>query len=76
MTSNKYGLGALKDPEDKRDYLIKDYIAKLKLPTKLDFSGDMLPVRNQGGEGTCTAFGTCAVKESEEKEVSERILVK
>jgi C1A family cysteine protease len=68
MTSNKYGLGALKDPEDKRDYLIKDYIAKLKLPTKLDFSGDMLPVRNQGGEGTCTAFGTCAVKESEEKE--------
>lgn len=62
----KYTTGALKDPIDKRDYLIKDYISKVELPKKLDLSGNMLPIRNQEGEGACVAFATTAVKESEE----------
>ena len=62
----KYSLGALKDKEDKRDYLIKDYLAKIELPAKLDYSDSMVPVRDQGGEGSCTAFAGCAVKESQE----------
>ncbi len=61
-----YSLGALKDPVDKRDYLIKDYLAKIELPAKLDLSGQMLPVRDQGGEGSCVAFSACSVKESQE----------
>jgi len=61
-----YTLGALKDPEDKRDYLIKDYLAKIELPAKLDYSDSMMPVRDQGGEASCTAFAGCAIKESQE----------
>jgi C1A family cysteine protease len=61
-----YSLGALKDPEDKRDYLIKDYIKIIELPVRLDFSDSMLAVRDQGAEGSCVSFSACAIKEYEE----------
>ncbi len=64
--TNKYGMGALKDKEDRRDFLIKDYLVKVSLPEVLDLSGNMLDVRDQGAEGTCVAFASTAVKESEE----------
>jgi C1A family cysteine protease len=61
-------LGALKDPVDKRDFLIKDYLAKdVILPNSLDISKRMLPVRDQGAEGSCTAFSGCAIKEGQEE---------
>lgn len=60
-------LGALKDPFDERDYLIKDYLIKdMALPNKIDLSDQMLPMRDQGAEGSCVSFAACAVKESEE----------
>jgi len=42
-----YKLGALKGPVDKRDYLIKDYIAKVEMPVRPDYSDSMVPVRDQ-----------------------------
>jgi len=59
-------LGAMKDIIDDRDYMIAKFLAPIELPDKCDMSGRMKPVRNQGNEGTCVAFATAAVKESEE----------
>src|SRR5574340_38464 len=65
----KFVTGALQDKEDKRDYLIGDYLLTTeKLPQKIDWSGEMLPVRLQGDEPTCVAFAAAAIKESEEHE--------
>jgi C1A family cysteine protease len=62
-------LGALKDPKDDRDYKIKAYLKVTgdQLPVRLDVSGIMMPVRNQGGEGSCVSFAAAGFKEFQEK---------
>ncbi len=61
--------GAIKDKLDSRDYPIGDYLVSTEeLPKKVDWSGEMLAVRDQGQEPACVAFAAAAVKESEEHE--------
>ncbi len=61
-----YSLGALVDSVDVRDYKIARFLVPASPPKKIDMSNRMLGIRNQGNEGTCVAFASCAVKESEE----------
>jgi hypothetical protein len=66
MGKLKHQIGALKDKYDERDYKIAKFLAPVEIPAMVDRSGDMLPVRDQGDEGTCVSFAACAAKESEE----------
>jgi len=60
--------GCIRDKEDGRDYLMKGFLPKVKLPKKLDLIDKMTPVRNQGDEGTCVAFASVVgMKEYQEK---------
>jgi len=61
-------LGALKDPIDERDYPIKAFLRPkvAAVPTSVDVSGTMPPVRDQGTEGSCVSFATTAAKEYDE----------
>lgn len=58
--------GAVKDIADERDYLIASYISEIDIPVFLDLSSKFSKARNQGAEGTCVAFASTAVKESQE----------
>ncbi len=68
MTDQMFTTGAVKDPEDSRDYPIKNFLGILPLPERIDHSSKMMPVRNQGQEGTCVAFAAAAFKEFQEQE--------
>ncbi len=61
-------LGAQKDPKDDRDYPIRGFLRPevIKLPSKVDLSEEMTPVRDQGTEGSCVSFATTAAKEYDE----------
>lgn len=63
----QHTFGALKDKEDKRDFLIRTYLKLIELPVSLDLSGTLQPVRNQGNEGSCVSFAANAMKESQEQ---------
>lgn len=53
--------GGMLSPYDKRDYQAVDYMpAAGPLPVIYDLRGQMSPARNQGSEGTCTAFALTA----------------
>lgn len=68
MSGQSYPLGVMPDIADKRDFPIARFLSRgVSLPPKLDRTADMLPVRDQGQEGTCVAFASCACKESEEE---------
>jgi C1A family cysteine protease len=60
MTQRSYG--AQLSPTDARDYQLANYVApgSVTLPQQYDISHLLSPVRNQGGEGTCTAFAIAA----------------
>ena len=62
-----YGLGALKDPVDVRDFELRKVTTPVKLPPSVDYEKDMSPVRNQGTRGSCVAFASVAVKEYQER---------
>ena len=58
---NNLGTGGLLSPYDQRDYQVTDYLPGASpLPAYYDLRGSLSPVRNQGSEGTCTAFALVA----------------
>lgn len=60
-------LGAIKDPEDSRDFAFKAILkAPIKTPDVVDYESKMTPIKNQGNRGACVAFSTDAVKEYQE----------
>jgi hypothetical protein len=72
-----------KDPYDDRDYLyqpLRAYTgvddARLSIPSSIDWTKDMSPIKDQGRLGSCVGFAVTAMKEFQEqrehaKEVSE-----
>lgn len=56
--SPKNALGCLKDPKDLRDIPMGLVLPPIPLPSKIDYTIEMTPVRNQGDEGTCVAFAS------------------
>jgi hypothetical protein len=59
--------GCLKDKMDKRDHLMRAYLPMVKIPSKVDYTNCMSPVRDQGDEGTCVSFAsTVGMKEYQE----------
>jgi C1A family cysteine protease len=64
-----FKFGCKKDKRDDRDYLMRAYLPLIKMPSKIDFTSTMTPVRNQGDEGTCVAFSSVAgMKEYQEQQ--------
>jgi len=73
--SAEYGLGCLKDPRDPRDIPINLVLPRLEAPTEIDFTPEMSPVRDQGGEGTCVGFAAVTgVKEQQELREHGRLI--
>lgn len=69
-------LGCRRDRFDERDYLMRAYLPPVKLPKKVDYTGKMSPVRDQGDEGTCVGFATTAgMKEYQEKIDYEKLVI-
>jgi len=77
-----FKLNLRKDPDDKRDFpfLNSFSIDELKsrfnsdVPTIVDHSNLMSPVKNQGGLGSCVGFAVAAMKEwQEQKEHKEEV---
>lgn len=71
-----------KDPEDIRDYkfttTIKDFAKRKEylasLPSSIDWTNEMSPVKDQKFLGSCVAFSVAAVKEwQEQKEQQEEV---
>lgn len=63
-------LTLVKDPKDVRDYKLNITTFNLQgttLPTKVDWSSQMSPVKNQGRLGSCVGFATAAMKEWQEQ---------
>jgi C1A family cysteine protease len=76
-------LGCYKSPLDERDYLATTFVADVikDLPSKVDYTDEMSPIRNQGKEGSCVGHAGVAVKEWMEQidyglyiDLSERFL--
>jgi hypothetical protein len=66
-TALPFGLGGKHDEKDERDILMRQVLKAVKIPDFLSYQADMSPIRNQGQRGACVAFGTCAVKEYQER---------
>ena len=73
-------LNLQKDELDKRDFgfdLTQTiHSVHIGVPNKIDYTGEMSPVKNQGGLGSCVGFAVAAMKEWQEqkehdKEVAE-----
>ena len=50
-------------PDDPRDFI---FSSDEPAPSTLDYRGDMLPVRDQGKQGSCYAFAAASMKEFQE----------
>lgn len=67
MSEILYKLDAQASPADPRDYQAESiFPADLSLPKVWDPRNKMLPVRNQGVQGSCVAESTACVKELQE----------
>ena len=67
MDNDKKILNVKKSPIDDRDWIFKNKNNNIKLPLILDYRNDLLPVRNQGNQGTCYAQSVACMKEWQEK---------
>ena len=65
MDDNKIIFNVKKSPVDSRDWIFKKN--NLGLPEVLDFRKELLPIRNQGSQGTCYAQSVACMKEWQEK---------
>lgn len=61
----KIPLNIKKSPTDKRDYIFRSTYKNI--PSFLNLSNDLNPVRNQGKQGTCYAQSVATMKEWQEK---------
>jgi C1A family cysteine protease len=68
MSEILYKLDALQSPADPRDYQA-DVIfpADLSLPDEFDPRKTLLPIRNQGAQGSCVAMSCASMREIQEK---------
>ena len=67
MTSRN--LNYIKSPRDNRDHLLKfsNTTPTTSIPSSIDLSQYCTPVKDQGQEGSCTAFSSVAAMEYIEK---------
>jgi len=61
--TNDYILNAYVSPDDPRDFI---YSSDETVPSTLDYRPEMLPVRDQGKQGSCYAFCASSMKEFQE----------
>lgn len=64
MTDSEFILNLKKSPEDSRDIL---FTLDNNYPEVLDYRDSLLPIRNQGTQGTCYAQSACCMKEWQER---------
>ena len=65
-----YILNLKQSPDDGRDFIFKNEnidTFKNTFPVELDLRNDLMPVRNQGSQGTCYAQSAACMKEWQEK---------
>jgi hypothetical protein len=62
----EYGLGYLKDPEDKRDILLGNYLIPQTLPKSIDWDDWNIPVKDQGQTQSCVGQSSTGMKEIQE----------
>ena len=62
-------LDGISSPDDGRDWIFDKILNKqhYSLPKILDYRNELLPVRNQGSQGTCFAQSAACMKEWQEK---------
>ena len=66
MDFNKIKLTLIPSPPDPRDWKIEKVYKAIKLPSVVDYTNDMQPVRDQGNQGSCVAMAASAMKEWQE----------
>ena len=57
-------LNVTQSPDDNRDWIYNNSPVEIK--SRLDLRDNLLPVRNQGSQGTCYAFSAACMKEWQE----------
>jgi len=71
----KKTLGCFKDIKDLRDIPMGLVLPPIPLPTTIDYTFKMTPVRNQGDEGTCVAFASVVgIKEYQDSKEYKKML--
>ena len=71
---DQYKLNYVKDPDDERDYKLQTLLAESStttLPSSVDHSSMLSPVKDQGSLGSCVGFAVTALKEWQEKQEHE-----
>jgi len=64
----KYDFSFEKSPEDNRDWILEKIFNQTKdITAELDLRDSMLPVRDQGNQGSCGALASSAMKEYQER---------
>ena len=63
-------LNGIRSPNDDRDWFYDKYLVSNKnyfLPNILDYRNELMPIRNQGSQGSCYAQAASCMKEWQEK---------
>lgn len=68
----RYPVNYRKDPEDQRDYIFNATMSDVlteagNIPSKVDHSNLMSPIKDQGQLGSCVSFAVTAMKEWQEQ---------